>query len=263
MGQTTGAAPLRKGRPLLELRHTHRLFVTASLSTGGTFAASEEQMHYLKNVLRMKTGDNLRLFNERDGEYRGSVSAIGKKSIDITVHEQIRPHSGVPDLWLCCAPIKKAHFDYMIEKATELGVNEIQPLLTQRTQIREINADRLYAICRESAEQSDRLSVPAIGLPVSLADFIDVCPKDRAVIVCAEWGDATAMHDALVSPALAKFTKAAIITGPEGGFAADELEMLRKMPNAFFVRLGPRILRADTAAIAALACWQSTHGDWR
>jgi 16S rRNA (uracil1498-N3)-methyltransferase len=247
----------------MDLRHTHRLFVTATLATGASLTTTEEQAHYLKNVLRMKTGDSLRLFNERDGEYRGGVASIGKKLINITIHEQTRPQSGTPDLWLCCAPIKKAHFDYLIEKATELGVSEIQPILTHRTQIREINADRLYAIAREAAEQSDRLSVPAIGLPVSLADFIDLCPKDRAVIVCAEWGDATAVHDALHSPALAAFTKATIVTGPEGGFAAEELDLLRKMPNAFFVRLGPRILRADTAALAALACWQSTQGDWK
>ena len=134
--------------------------------------------------------------------------------------------------------------------------------MTQRTQIREINADRAYSICREAAEQSDRLSVPAVGNPVSLADLIDVFPKDRAMIVCAEWGDAVPVHEALLSLEIRKFSKAAVVTGPEGGFAAEELELLRKAPNAFFVRLGPRILRADTAAIAALTCWQAVRGDW-
>ena len=247
----------------MELRHTHRIFVSQALVEGEKFSACEEHAHHLLHVLRMKTGDVLRVFNGRDGEFRGSISATGKKTIEITVHEQIRAQLASPDLWLCCAPIKKAHFDYMVEKATELGVSEIQPILTQRTQIREVNADRVYAICREAAEQSDRLSVPAVGLPVSLEDLIDVFPKDHALIVCAEWGDATSIHDALHSPALQKFSKAAIVTGPEGGFAADELDKLRKAPNAFFVRLGPRILRADTAAIAALTCWQSVKGDWR
>jgi 16S rRNA (uracil1498-N3)-methyltransferase len=247
----------------LDLRHTQRIFVTQPLATGGKFTACEEHAHYLLNVLRMKTGDVLRVFNGRDGEFRGEVASTGKKTIDITIHEQLRPQQAEPDLWLCCAPIKKAHFDYLLEKATELGVREIQPILTGRTQIREINGDRAYAICREAAEQSDRLDVPAIGLPVSLADLIDVFPKDRAAIVCAEWGEAVDIQTALAAPALKKFNKAAIITGPEGGFAAEELEMLRKMPNAFFVRLGPRILRADTAAIAALACWQSVQGDWK
>ncbi|MGB9154128.1 MAG: 16S rRNA (uracil(1498)-N(3))-methyltransferase [Alphaproteobacteria bacterium] len=245
------------------LRHTHRIFVTQGLSEGGKFSACEAHAHHLLHVLRMKVGGSLRVFNGRDGEFLGHVTATGKKSIEIAVGEQLRAQKAEPDLWLCCAPIKKTHFDFMMEKATELGVSEIQPILTQRTQIREVNADRVYNICREAAEQSDRLSVPAVGLPVSLADLVDVFPDDRAFIVCAEWGEATSIHDALHAPALQKFSKAAIVTGPEGGFAADELETLRKAPNAFFVRLGPRILRADTAAIAALTCWQAVQGDWK
>jgi len=247
----------------MELRHTHRIFVPQTLAEGSCVAASTEQAHHLLHVLRLKQGDVLRLFNGKDGEYRGSISATGKRTAQIAVLEQIRPQIAEPDLWMCCAVIKKAHFDFMVEKATELGVSEIQPILTHRTQVREINADRIYGICREAAEQSDRLTVPAIGLPVSLADLIDVFPKDRAVIVCAEWGEATPIHEALHLPAVQNFSKAAIITGPEGGFAAEELEQLRKAPNVYFVRLGPRILRADTAAIAALTCWQATKGDWK
>lgn len=247
----------------MDLRHTQRIFVSQPLASNGRFSACAEHAHYLLHVLRMKTGDVLRLFNGKDGEFRGSVASTSKKEIEIEIHEQIRVQSSEPDLWLCNAPIKKAHFDYAVEKATELGVSEIQPILTSRTQVREINADRVYALCREAAEQSDRLTVPAIGLPVALNDFVDVFPTDRAMIVCAEWGDAQPMHDALHSPALQKLAKAAIVTGPEGGFTAEELEILRKCPNAFFVRLGPRILRADSAALAALACWQSVIGDWR
>jgi len=247
----------------VELRHTHRIFVPSNLAQGSVVTVSPEQAHHLLHVLRLKIGDVLRLFNDNSGEYRGTISTISKKTTEIAIHEKLRAPAAGAALWLCCAPIKKAHFDYMIEKATELGVSEIQPILTQRTQIRDVNADRLYNICREAAEQSDRLSVPAVGLQVSLADFIDVCPKDFAMIVCAEWGDATPIHEALHTAALSKFSSAAIVTGPEGGFAAEELEALRKAPNAFFVRLGPRILRADTAAIAALTCWQSIHGDWK
>lgn len=246
----------------MELRHTHRIFVPNPLAQGANVSATPDQAHHLLNVLRLRSGDVLRLFNGRDGEYRGEVESTGKKTIEIKVHEQIRPQQAEPDLWLCCAPIKKAHFDTMIEKATELGVSEIQPILTQRTQIREVNANRAYNLCREASEQSDRLSVPAIGNPVSLADLIDVFPQDRAMIVCAEWGDATPIHDALHTAELRQFSKAAVVTGPEGGFASDELELLRKAPNAFFVRLGPRILRADTAALAALTCWQAIQGDW-
>ena len=246
----------------MELRHTHRIFVPHDLAQGSVVGASEDQAHHLIHVLRLKSGDALRLFNERHGEFRGSIASVTKRAVEIAVHEQIRAQTAEPDLWLCCAPIKKAHFDFMIEKAVELGVSEIQPILTQRTQIREVNADRVYKMCREAAEQSDRLSVPAIGLPVSLADLIDVFPRDRALIVCAEWGEAMPVHAALSAPALRAFTKAAIVTGPEGGFAAEELEKLRQAPNACFVRLGPRILRADTAAIAALTCWQAICGDW-
>ena len=247
----------------MELRHTHRIFVPDNLAQGSVVAASEEQAHHLIHVLRLKSGDTLRVFNEKHGEFRGSIGAVTKRAVEIFIHEQLRAQTTEPDLWLCCAPIKKAHFDFMIEKAVELGVSEIQPILTQRTQIREINADRIYKMCRESAEQSDRLSVPAIGLPVSLADLIDVFPQDRALIVCAEWGEATPIHTALTSPALRAFTKAAIVTGPEGGFAAEELDKLRQAPNVVFTRLGPRILRADTAAIAALTCWQAVCGDWK
>jgi 16S rRNA (uracil1498-N3)-methyltransferase len=246
----------------VELRHTHRIFVPDRLATGNSVTANPEQAHHLLHVLRMQTGDVLRLFNERDGEFHGSIAACSKKAVEIVLHEQLRPQNAEPDLWLCCAPIKKAHFDNMVEKATELGVSEIQPILTQRTQIREVNADRVYSICREAAEQSARLSIPAVGLPVSLADLVDVFPQDRALIVCAERGEAASIHNALHSPALQKFTKAAVVTGPEGGFAAEEFELLRKVPQAFFVRLGPRILRADTAAIAALTCWQAVCGDW-
>lgn len=247
----------------MDLRHTHRIFVSNRLSQGSSVTATPDQAHHLIHVLRLKQGDVLRLFNGLDGEYRGEVAALGKKTIEITAFEQIRPQQDDPDLWLCCAPIKKAHFDFMIEKATELGVNEIQPILTHRTQIREINGDRVYSICREAAEQSDRLTVPAIGLPVSLADLVDVFPKDRALIVCAEWGEATPIHEALLSPKLRAFPRAAIVTGPEGGFATEELDLLRKVETAFFVRLGPRILRADTAALAALTCWQAVQGDWK
>ncbi|MDR3423632.1 MAG: 16S rRNA (uracil(1498)-N(3))-methyltransferase [Alphaproteobacteria bacterium] len=245
------------------LRHTHRIFVPNPLAQGETLSANPDQTHHLLHVLRLKQGDVLRLFNGRDGEYRGGVAGADKKSVEITLHEQIRPQLAEPDLWLCCAPIKKAHFDTMLEKATELGVSEIQPILTHRTQIREINADRVYSLCREASEQSERLSVPAVGNPVSLQDMIDVFPKDRALIVCAEWGEADPVHKVLLSPALQNFPKAAILTGPEGGLAAEELGLLRNTPNAFFIRLGPRILRADTAAIAALACWQAVAGDWK
>ncbi len=246
----------------MDIRHTRRLFVPGNLAQGTVLSVSPDQAHYLLNVLRLQNGDILRVFNGKDGEFQASVAVSGKKKADLSLQDCLRPQNPEPDLWLCCAPIKKTHFDNMLEKATELGVSEIQPILTQRGQIRDVNGNRAYVLCREAAEQSERLSVPAIGNPVSLADLIDVFPQDRALIVCAEWGDATPICDALRAPELDAFDKAALVTGPEGGFAAEELEMLRKAPNNFFIRLGPRILRADTAAIAALACWQALRGDW-
>jgi len=246
----------------MDIRHTYRIHVAGDLASGLSLSVSPDQAHYLRHVLRLKAGESLRLFNGRDGEYLGTISAESKKSVVLSIGQQLRPQSPEPDLWLCCAPIKKSHFDNMLEKATELGVNEIQPVLTERTQVREINGDRLYCLCREAAEQSERLSIPAIGSPVSLPDFIDVFPQDRALIVCAEWGKAEPIHDAFHAPELNTFKKAAVLVGPEGGFSGDELTLLRSHPYAFFVRLGPRILRADTAALSALACWQAMRGDW-
>ncbi|MDD4615533.1 MAG: 16S rRNA (uracil(1498)-N(3))-methyltransferase [Alphaproteobacteria bacterium] len=246
----------------MDIRHTHRIFVSQRLEEGASVRVEEDLAHYLLHVLRLGNGDALRLFNGKDGEFKGSVERAGKNKALVHIGAQTRPQEAGVDVWLCCAPIKKAHFDYMIEKATELGVSEIQPILTQRTQVREVNGDRAWTLCKEAAEQSDRLDIPAVGNPVKLDDLIGVFPKDRALIVCAEWGEAAPIHKALHSEAIQKFEKAAIVTGPEGGFAAEELELLRKAPNTFFVRLGPRILRADTAAIAALACWQAIKGDW-
>jgi 16S rRNA (uracil1498-N3)-methyltransferase len=243
----------------MELRHTPRLFVDTGLGGGRTVEPGADQAHYLRHVLRLKIGDTLRLFNGRDGEWKASVAALAKRSLTLALHEQTRAQQAEPDLWLCCAPIKKAHFDYMIEKATELGVAAIQPILTARAQIREVNAERCRAIAIEAAEQSERLTIPEIRKPVTLADLAASWPPARRLIVCAEWGEAAPVGKAL--PAAA--SSAAILTGPEGGLAAEELERLRALPQAVFIRLGPRVLRADTAAIAALGCWQALCGDWK
>ncbi len=232
------------------------------MSVGQTLAISPEQSHYLQNVMRLKAGDTLRVFNGSDGEWRATISGVSKRSVELTTHEQIRPQIIGRDIWLCCAPIKKAHFDTMIEKATELGVSAVQPILTSRTQIREVNVERCASIMTEASEQSERLDIPVCHAPITLAKFVETYPRDRSLIVCAELGDAQPLHSALASPALRDANKIAIITGPEGGFAVDELETLRELSQAIFVRLGPRILRADTAAIAALSCWQAFCGDW-
>jgi len=244
----------------MELRHTPRLFIDADLGHGLSVEPSTEQSHYLQHVLRMKVGDIIRLFNGRDGEWKAGLAQLSKKSVLLTAQEQTRTQQHEPDLWLCAAPIKKAHFDYMIEKATELGVAVIQPILTNRTQIREVNVERCRAIAIEAAEQSDRLTIPAIRKPQTLQEMIGTWTADRCLIVCAEWGNAAPIGQTLPN---AKSAQAAILTGPEGGLAAEELDHLRTLGSAVFVRLGPRILRADTAAIAALTCWQSLCGDWQ
>lgn len=253
-------------------RTTPRLFVDSALAAGSTAAISAEQAHYLLHVMRVKPGEELRLFNPRDGEWLASVKAISKRAIEIVPEKKLRDHKPGGDVTLCAAPIKKAHFDFMIEKATELGVTSIQPVLSERTQIREVNVERVRSIAIEAAEQSERLDIPDIRKPVTLAELIAHWPKDCVPVVCAEWGEAMNAYEALVGlqsdripPPQGGRTsmKAAIVSGPEGGFAAAELEALRKLPSAMFIRLGPRILRADTAAISALTLWQALCGDWR
>lgn len=242
---------------------TSRIYHAEPLAAARSIPAREEHAHYLLQVMRLEDGDHVRLFNADDGEWQGRINITGKKKLTFEIETQLRPaQTRTPDLWLYAAPIKKAHFEYMVEKATELGVTHIQPTLTNRTQVRDANQARLTDIATESAEQSERLSVPTIHAPVTLGHLLKEWPKDRQLIVCAEWGTALAVDAALRGLKNDPQRAAAILTGPEGGLTAEELEDLRKVPDVLFIRLGPRILRADTAAIAALTCWQAIQGDW-
>ncbi|MDP9127699.1 MAG: 16S rRNA (uracil(1498)-N(3))-methyltransferase [Pseudomonadota bacterium] len=261
-----------------KIRHAARLYVQSDLGSGEASHVAADIAHYLQHVMRMKPGDPLRLFNGRDGEWSAHIGTISKGAMEIVVDKVLRVQTASPDIWLCAAPIKKAHFDYMIEKTTELGTAVFQPVLTERTQIREVNPERCASISIEAAEQSERLDIPEIREAIALKELIADWPKDRTLIVCAEWGEAEpirlafatgqlsseaskgATSDGLDAPAA--LTKAAILVGPEGGFSAVELAALRKVEGVRFVRLGPRILRADTAAIAALTLWQAMCGDW-
>ena len=240
-----------------------RLFIRSDLSENASADLTQEQMHYITKVMRLTVKDRLRIFNGKDGEWLSEVGQISKKSCNLNVLEQIRPQHAGGDLWLCCAPIKRAHFEYAIEKSTELGVDVILPVLTNRTQIREINQERLGAIAVESAEQSERLTIPEVKTPILLENINKTLPNNARIIVCAEWGDATPIAKALTTAQTTTSQITAIFTGPEGGFTSDELNFLRNLPNTIFVRLGSRILRADTAAIAALSCWQAMRGDWQ
>jgi len=236
-----------------------RLFVERILSPQEPLSLGEAQSHLVAHVLRAKTGDRVRLFNGRDGEWSATIAAIAKRTVTLTLEAQTRRQEGVPDLWLLLAPIKKTSLDYIVQKATELGVARITPVITRRTIVERVNLDRMRANAVEAAEQSGRLTVPDIAEPLDLAKALSGWNTNRKLMFCDEARDAQP-----ASIALAKQPRGpwAILTGPEGGFDPAEREMLRGLSFVVPVSLGPRIMRADTAALAAIAVWQSTQGDW-
>jgi 16S rRNA (uracil1498-N3)-methyltransferase len=234
-----------------------RLYATADLGEGVTLPLSDGQAHYLLHVMRAKAGDRLRLFNGRDGEWLAEIAATGKRGVTVTARMRTAPQAEVPDLWLCFAPVKKTPADYLAQKATELGAARLQPVFTRRTIVARVNQERLLANAIEAAEQSGRLSVPDIATPVTLEKLLAAWPRERRLCFCDEGGDARPLASA------AQPGPAAILTGPEGGFDPAERALLRSQAFVVPVTLGPRILRADTAALAALALWQSAAGDWR
>ena len=241
-----------------------RLFVEADLAAGIEAPMSEAQAHYLRHVMRRAEGAEVRLFNGRDGEWRATLALRGKKAAAALVGERRRAQSAEPDLWLCFAPIKRARIDYIAEKATELGVAVLQPVLTQHTAVERVNTERLRANAVEAAEQTERLSVPEVRAPIELARLLADWPAGRRLLMCDETGGGPPIAPALAGlDAAARAAPWAIVVGPEGGFAQAELSALRRIKDVVAVGLGPRILRADTAALAALACWQAMVGDWQ
>lgn len=250
-----------------------RLFIDAPLSAGAAVPLSREDAHYLLNVMRRGEGDPVRVFNGRDGEWSAQISHASKKAAALTVGAQTRPQLGVPDLWLLFAPVKRQKTDLIVEKATELGVAAICPVTTARTQSDRIKYERFQAIAKEAAEQTERLDLPEIHDIEKLDRVLDAWPADRVIIFCDEsgdeageaWGGARGRGRPMAA-ALSPFDPsrpAAILIGPEGGFSPAERERLRALDHVIPVTLGPRILRAETAAIAALTIWQSACGDWR
>jgi len=240
---------------------TVRLFVETDLSAAREVRLVDERVHYLRDVLRLAPGASVDLFNGRDGEWRAPLVAIGKRQATLAVERQLRPQASGPDLWLAFAPIKRARIDGVAEKATELGVSALLPVVTQHTAVERVNVERLRAIAVEAAEQCERLSVPEVRAPVTLGKLLVEWPVQRRLLLCAEAGEARPIAEALGPHAKGPAAPWAVMIGPEGGLARSELDALAKLPFVMPVGLGPRILRADTAALAALACWQAVLGD--
>jgi 16S rRNA (uracil1498-N3)-methyltransferase len=238
-----------------------RLYIEAPLSAGALVDLDPAHNHYLRDVLRREAGAGVRLFNGREGEWQGSIERASKTAARIAVERQTRPQQASPDLWLVFAPIKGDRIDALAEKATELGCRCLWPMFTQHTAVARVNAGRLRARAIEAAEQTERLDVPEIRSPAKLGELLANWSATRRLLVCAEFGEAQPIAEALGQ--LPTDGAYAVMTGPEGGFARSELDALGKLPFVTAVGLGPRVLRADTAALAALSCWQAILGDGR
>jgi 16S rRNA (uracil1498-N3)-methyltransferase len=236
-----------------------RLFVEGSLGDGQGIVVSKEQANYLFNVMRLKTGDNVLLFNGQDGEWRAEVVEAGKRAGKLACREQTAGLLLPQDVWLLFAPIKKARTAFIVEKATELGAARIMPVLTRYTNLDRIQFDRLRAYAMEATEQCGGTFVPEVCDLQNLDAVLAEWPEDRQIMFCDESREALPVAQAL---AKSKGGSWAIVIGPEGGFSPEEFETLRAMPQVTSVTLGPRILRADTAAVAALTAWQNALGDW-
>jgi 16S rRNA (uracil1498-N3)-methyltransferase len=240
-----------------------RLYVDHVLTEDSAFDLDRQQAHYLRHVMRLGTGDTVHLFNGRDGEWRGMIAIAGRARATVTPLERVGDQTAGPDLWLAFAPVKRSRIDLIAEKATELGAAAIIPVMTENTSVSRVNLDRLRANTIEAAEQCGRLTLPEIRQPAGLADLLANWPDGRRLMVCDETGGGEPVIDALHRIKGASESDSwCILTGPEGGFSPSELDLLAEIPIVTRVGLGPRILRADTAAIAALVCWQAVLGDW-
>lgn len=236
-----------------------RLYVQAALSAGGGVALGPGQSHYLHTVMCCRAGDEVLLFNGVDGEWGVRVAAISKRNCDLELIKQVRPQAAGPDLLLCFAPIKKTPLEFLVRCATELGVTSFQPMLTAHTDVKKVNSERLVAIAVEAAEQCGRLEVPELADITPLDSLLESWPDDRAIMFCDEAGDARPVLAALGDKT--PLRPWAIMIGPVGGFSAAERARIRAHPSAVPVSLGSKILKADTAALVAVALWQAVLGD--
>lgn len=244
-------------KPAWPPRSAPRLFVSDELAAGRIFAIEGQQAHYLSKVMRVRDGDAVILCDNVTGEWAARVGQVDKRRVDLAVAEKLRAKEEVPDFWLCPALLKKDRFDLVLEKATELGVAEIRPLLMRRCVADKLNLERANTITTEAAEQCARTALPELREPAKLDALLRDWPEDRVLYFADEMGGEPA-GDAFATSSGA----AAMLIGPEGGFDDAEREMLRSHPQVKPISLGPRILRGETAAIAATALWMGIKGDW-
>ena len=233
-----------------------RLFVRTPLSASASVVLDAAQANYLGNVMRLGIGAELLLFDGQSGEWLARVSDAGRKSMSLTVERRTREAESVPDIWLAFAPVKRAQTDWLVEKATELGAARLLPVMTQRTIAERVKLERLEAITIEAAEQCGRTRLPEIATPLGLKPLLELRDERRRVYFADEGGGEIAAQAFEPGPAL-------ILIGPEGGFTDEERTLIRAAPNAVPISLGPRILRAETAALAALAAYMAIAGDWQ
>lgn len=238
-----------------------RLFVKTPLDAGASVLPAPDQINYLLNVLRLREGDALLLFNGRDGEWLARVEKAARRSATLVVQKQLREQTQPFDLDYCFAPLKHARLDYMAQKATEMGVARLSPVVTRRTQARRINLERLRANAVEAAEQCGVLSVPSVSEEVDLSHFLAQFPSERLLAFCDE--DAALADPIAALGAAPAHAGISLLIGPEGGFEDVERAAILRIPKVVRLSLGPRILRADTAAVAALTLIQAIAGDWR
>jgi 16S rRNA (uracil1498-N3)-methyltransferase len=245
---------------------TPRLFVESPLGADADIPLGRDQANYLANVLRLKAGADVLVFNGRDGEWRASLVAAGKKAIRLAVGEQTRVQTAPTGLHYLFAPLKHARLDYMAQKAVEMGASRLQPVITRHTQVQRVNLERMRANAIEAAQQCGILTIPEVETPLALDAFVRGWVPERLLVFCDEEADVKDPVETLATGrdgALAGPTPVSLLIGPEGGFAAEERAALMQLPNVLRLALGPRILRADTAAVAALALVQAVLGDWR
>ncbi|MEO0549893.1 MAG: 16S rRNA (uracil(1498)-N(3))-methyltransferase [Pseudomonadota bacterium] len=241
------------------MSHIPRLYLTGDLKAGASVSVDDGQGKYLTRVMRLSEGDTVRAFNGRDGEWTCELKVSGKK-VSVEPHAQTRAQVFVPNLTLLFAPLKKTRTDFVIEKAVELGVKTIQPILTKFTQTQRVRVERFQALAVEAAEQTERLDVPDICEAEPLWTALAEWDERKPLFYCDEGSEARPMIDSLAQNTV---RDAGLLIGPEGGFSNPERDRLRALAFAIPVTLGPRILRAETAVVSALTLWQSQVGDWR